>query len=118
MARNGIDEVEALAVFPHFCVGQVYSRGMKIPMASQIHHRNKRNGVRLCKVEWWMSASHEEHEWVETHKDEARKQGLLLPISANPEGFTPSGERGVPTQELMALRGRQKALPNEEKPQF
>lgn len=82
-------------------------RGLIVPKATQIHHRNKRNtSERLLDQRWWMGASAEEHEWVERHKDEARELGLLLPIQASPDGVWGTGNRALPTEELLLKHAR------------
>ena len=76
--------------------------------ATEIHHRNKRNGRRLNIERFWMACCREQHEWVESHKDEARKLGLLCPINADPEGVMPNGSVCLPTSELIIRRAEGK----------
>lgn len=75
-----------------------------IPRATQIHHRNKSNGVRRNILEFWMSAARDPHRWVEDHKDEARKLGLLCPVNARPDGTMPDGSQCLPTSHLLYIR--------------
>lgn len=88
--------------------GQLVYMGktIRVPRASQIHHRNKRDGARLLDQRWWMSASAIEHDWVEHHKDVARALGLLLPINATIDGTWGDGQRALETPALMAKKAR------------
>lgn len=52
-------------------------RHVQVPLATDIHHTNGRNGWRLNRVEWWLSACRVEHEWVKANQSEARKIGVL-----------------------------------------
>lgn len=77
-----------------------------IPLATQIHHRNKCQGARLTDARWFSSASPKMHQWVEDHKDEARRDGYLLPINADPDGFMPDGSCGLTTDEWLLVRAK------------
>lgn len=46
--------------------------------ATDIHHRNKRNGARLLDEEYWMSVCRKHHDWIHAHPAEARKLGWLV----------------------------------------
>ena len=102
IARMGFKESEVLQDYCDF--GCTFYRGLLAPKATQIHHRNKRNGVRLCDTRWFMSACDHEHDQVENRKAWAREQGFLLDISADPDGMTPAGVRGLETPDLMRLK--------------
>lgn len=78
-----------------------------IPMATQIHHRNKCNGARLTDVRWFASTGEEMHTWVEDHKDQARAEGYLLPIEADPDGRLPNDSQCLTTDEWLAVRAKQ-----------
>ncbi len=84
-------------------------RGHFVPFASQLHHRNKRNGPRVADPRWFMSASVAMHNKVENYKDWARGRGYLLNISANPDGLEPGGRQALTTDELLARRAAEKA---------
>ncbi len=71
------------------------------PRATEIHHRNKRDGLRLLDQRWWMAVSRREHDWAENNKTEARLVGFLLPINASIDGTWGDGERALPTPEFM-----------------
>jgi hypothetical protein len=97
IALHGLDEQEVIARD-----GQIGLR--RIPRANQIHHRLKRDGERLNRQEFWMSAAHGPHRWTEDNKKEARIVGILCPIEATPTGLLPAGRRCLTTPELMAAR--------------
>ena len=84
----------------------IAGRTTRIPRATQIHHRNKARGERLLDKRWWIAASAEEHEWVESNKDEARELGLLLPIQADEQGRWGSDQQALVTEELIESRAR------------
>jgi hypothetical protein len=79
----------------------------KIPIATQIHHRNKGRGARLLDERWWMAISSEIHDRIEGNKDWARKIGLLLSLEADADGRLPDGSVCPTTDELLR-RGEQK----------
>ena len=84
--------------------GQPARETWTIPPATEIHHRNRRNGPRLNRQEFWMSASPSAHRWVEQNPGEARRIGLLCPINAQPDGGMPDGTRCLTTSELLRSR--------------
>ncbi len=75
---------------------------VRIPAAVEIHHRNKKNGIRLTDERWFLAVSGEKHDWIESHLSEARALGWSLDISANPDGMTPGGTQALTTTELFA----------------
>lgn len=77
---------------------------IQVPLANQIHHRNKADHERLLLEDYWMSAGTVGHRWAEDHKDEARKIGVLCPINARPDGSLPDGQRCLTTPELLEAR--------------
>lgn len=79
---------------------------IEVPRSEEIHHRNKRDGVRLLDKRYWMAACREQHDWVEDHKDVSRALGLLLPINARPDGMLADGSHAIATPELMAKKAR------------
>lgn len=99
IAQNRLNEEEVISA-------EGFLRGLCIPLATQIHHRNKTNGPRLLDKRWWMSACHEEHQYVENHKEESRKIGLLLPIQADAQGKWGAGCQALVTRDLLAVRAR------------
>ena len=80
------------------------SKGIIIPKATQIHHRNKCNGPRLLDERWWISSCDDEHWHVENHKDWARQNGLLVPIQADPDGRWGAGNQALQTSDLLRVR--------------
>ena len=72
--------------------------------ATTIHHRNKSNGTRRNRTEYWMSAAPGPHRGTEDHKDTAREIGILCPINARPDGSLPDGRRCLTTAELINHR--------------
>jgi len=46
--------------------------------ATQIHHMKGRLGPLLTDVQWWMAVCQACHVYIEDHKKEARKRGLIL----------------------------------------
>ena len=106
IAMAGLDErhVIALGVNVPEDVDYVWCQGVRIPRATEIHHRNKSNGPRKCDVRWFMSAARPGHDWVEENKTEARERGFLLPINATPDGCWGNGQRGLETPVFMDLQ--------------
>lgn len=51
---------------------------MPCPLATEVHHKNKRRGSMLLDERFWMALSEEGHDWIELHKHEARRLGFLL----------------------------------------
>ncbi len=45
--------------------------------ASEVHHRDGRNGQRLLNVDKFVAVCREHHAWIHSHPKEARKLGLL-----------------------------------------
>lgn len=86
--------------------------GIMVPIAKEIHHRNKADGLRLIDKRWWMAASRSGHEWVERHKDDARALGYLLPINADIDGRWGDGNQALTTHQFMHAHARPK--PEEE----
>lgn len=107
MAKHRIDERKALELLSrcsHIDISELRFEGFSIPFADQIHHRNKCNGERLIRKEFFMSTAIESHGWAENNKGEARKIGVLCPINAKPDGTMPDGSRCLTTDELMRVR--------------
>ena len=76
-------------------------RRLHIPIASEIHHRNKSNGPRRNDERFWLSVCREMHDRIETNLAWARGRGLLLPINADRDGVA-GGIRYPTTPELLA----------------
>lgn len=106
LARYRIDEESVIALSKESQSGIIFINGQLVPRATQIHHRNKARGERLLDKRWWMSACDLEHNWVETHKEEARKLGLLLPIQADAHGRWGAGQQALTTYELIRSLAR------------
>jgi hypothetical protein len=120
IAKYRFDEAEVLAEFHlslahRFAVAPGVSgftyNSIRIPCATQIHHRNKCVGTRLTDPRFFASAGSEMHDWVEDHKDEARADGYLLPLEADKEGRLPNGEQCLTTDEWISSRARQSGEP-------
>lgn len=111
IAAHGFDEAEVVAAFRAAAAPDGWRffvhRGVPIPRATTIHHRNKGREDRLNDERWWMSASLEWHDIVETHKFTARLEGFLLPLEADADGLSPNGARALETPDFM--RGRASA---------
>lgn len=107
LARNEVDEELTLNLWRAAGSPSAWEfRGKRIPRATHIHHRNKRNGARLRDDRWWLSACLEEHDWVENNKDDARALGFLLPIQADRDGKWGTGNVALPTPEFMKSKAR------------
>ena len=77
LAEHGIVEAEAMRAG-----GQVRFEGPDgprslIPLATEIHHRNKRRGADLLDQRGWLAVAREAHERIESNKAWARAQGYL-----------------------------------------
>lgn len=105
IAMHRLREEDVLTANRSYINGVSYN-GVWIPRATQIHHRNKCQGARLTDARWFSSASPKMHQWVEDHKDEARRDGYLLPINADPDGFMPDGSCGLTTDEWLLVRAK------------
>jgi len=46
--------------------------------AVSIHHMKGQNWRIMNETKWWLGLCQEHHSWVEDHKIEARKRGLIL----------------------------------------
>lgn len=94
IARLGFSEERVLAKARGLdatnCEG-IYFEGQLIPIATQIHHRNKRLGRRQNDARFWLAAAPGPHEWVEGDKAAARAAGYLLPLEADEDGVLPDG---------------------------
>lgn len=100
IARHGLDEDEVKRE------NGLLRRGghtIVVPIATQIHHRNKRDGERLLDQRWWMSACQMQHDYVEANKSRSRELGLLLPIQADADGCWGAGQSALPTPEFLRV---------------
>jgi len=86
--------------------GRFQFRGISIPFATEIHHRNKCDGERLTDPRWFASSTRRLHDWVEDHKDQARQEGFLLPLEADKDGRLPDGSQCLTTDEWIRARAR------------
>lgn len=50
---------------------------VSVPLSTEIHHVNKRRGVDLLDVRFWLAVSAEAHRRIEDHKAWARARGYL-----------------------------------------
>lgn len=80
--------------------------GFTVPLATAIHHRNKRHGKRLLDERWWLAVSAQQHALIEHIKDWSRAQGFLLPVQADADGRWGDGNQGQTTPELLAARAK------------
>lgn len=105
LLANGIPELYALANATP-CQGGARipfnGKTIFIPDSVEIHHRNKRHGVRLTDQRWFMAISRVMHDFIESNLSTARANGWLLDISANPDGMTPGGQQALTTTELFS----------------
>ncbi len=46
--------------------------------ATTVHHSNRQHWKVMNEEKWWVAACMNGHTWVEDHKNEARKMGLIL----------------------------------------
>ena len=75
LAEHGVEEAVALRLG-----GRVPLAGalVSVPLATEIHHRNKRRGADLIDPQHWLAVSAAAHRRIEDHKTWARAQGYLL----------------------------------------
>lgn len=75
LTEHGISEAEAIqrSGLVHLMDG---SRVM-VPLATEVHHRNKRRGWDLLDQSEWLAVSREAHRRIESEKTWAREQGFL-----------------------------------------
>jgi hypothetical protein len=90
LAETGFTEAQAIAgkgVIIEAKDGAVHAsmpkdfvggRILYVPAAREIHHKAKRRGKMLNDTSFWMAVSVTGHDWIEQHKDEARRKGYLL----------------------------------------
>lgn len=102
------DVLWGMAVMQQGSQAGFHFKGVVIPWADQIHHRNKCDGVRLADARWFASAGSWMHGWVENHKDQARSEGYLLPFEADANGRLPDGSQCLTTDEWLATRARKR----------
>ena len=74
LAEHGIDEAEAIR--QRGCV-LLNGTPVTIPLATELHHRNKRRGADLLDQSEWLAVSGEAHRRIEEQKDWARLAGYL-----------------------------------------
>jgi hypothetical protein len=77
LAENGVAEEDAIRL-----EGQAVINGVtvSIPLATEIHHKNKRRGDDLLDQEHWMAVSEDAHHRIESDKAWARAMNFLLPF--------------------------------------
>lgn len=106
IAMHGLLESEVIAQAGAVYVA-AYGAVRQVPVATEIHHRNKRDGARLTDERWFLAASRPRHELVEGFKTWARKTGFLLELEADPDGVTPDGRRAEETPDFMLRMARE-----------
>ena len=80
LAEHKISEEDAIKQGGRVRLGSPDSPMVSVPLATQVHHKNKRRDVDLLDQEHWMAVSKEGHEKIENHKAWARSVGFLLPF--------------------------------------
>jgi hypothetical protein len=75
LAERGISEAEA---FRRGGIIPLNGVPTSIPLATQVHHRDKRRGARLLDERFWMAISPWGHDQIELNKSWARERGYLL----------------------------------------
>jgi len=45
---------------------------------TSIHHMKGQDWRIMNDMRWWLATCHGHHAWIEDHKNEARKRGLIL----------------------------------------
>lgn len=104
IAERGLDEAEVIATLGYATTGFSFWKGERVPLSTQIHHRNKCRRARLTDFRFVMAASQKWHDEVENRKSWARDRGYLFPIQADENGRWGAGNQGLTTPELMASR--------------
>lgn len=107
ICRLGLNEARVIELEGAFMLrgGEV----RQVPPATELHHRNKANGIRLINFDYIMSACPAAHDWEERKKSEARRLGILCPINCKSDGTMPDGTKQPTTPELLAQRHAEKA---------
>jgi len=80
LVENGVSEDEAKRQGGRVRVGGPDSPLVAIPLATEVHHRNKRRDEDLLDQTHWLAVSRSGHEKIEQNKDWARSLNLLLPF--------------------------------------
>jgi hypothetical protein len=76
--EHGIGEELAIRNKGNVRLGERNSPVVPVPLATEVHHKNKRRSEMLLDTRYWMAVSAEAHKRIETHKDWARAAGYLL----------------------------------------
>lgn len=74
LAENGFANFRAVLD----CSSVTTFRAMGAPMATEVHHANKRTGARLLDETHWMAVCRANHNRIENNKSWARANGFLL----------------------------------------
>ncbi len=74
LAEHGVEEETAIRHRGAVTLGGVTAI---IPLATEVHHKNKRRGGDLLDERFWLAVSREAHEQIEAHKSWARAAGWL-----------------------------------------
>ena len=78
LTEHGV--AESLAIERHGIVHLPDNPAALVPLATQVHHKNKRRGADLLDENHWLAVSRDAHERIENHKAWARARGYLEPF--------------------------------------
>ena len=76
LAEHGVVEAEAIRVGGTITLADCSV--VLVPLATEVHHRNKRRGDDLLDARFWLAVSREAHRQIEERKQAARAAGYLL----------------------------------------
>ena len=78
LSEHGVSEEVAIQSQGHIRLREPDGPLVPVPLATEIHHTNKRRADRLLDSRYWMAVSAEAHQKIEANKDWARVMGYLL----------------------------------------
>jgi len=78
LRENGIEEETAIRNQGKVRLQEPDGPAVLVPLATEIHHMNKRRARMLLDTRHWMAVSSEAHKRIESRKDWARASGYLL----------------------------------------
>ena len=77
LREHGVEESEAIRNGGNACIE---GRTVAVPLATEVHHMNKRRGVDLLDERYWLAVSAEAHARIEAKLGWARECGLMQPF--------------------------------------
>jgi hypothetical protein len=80
LAENSVSEEDAKRQGGRVRLGSPDSPLVSIPLATEVHHKNKRRDEDLLEQKYWMAVSRDGHEKIENNKAWSRSGGFLLPF--------------------------------------